>query len=118
MEPFSPRGSKRNGPEAKIQQAIIDALKVMDWLVMVTHGNEFQKGFPDLYAAHVLYGTRWIEVKNPLAFSFTDAQKLQFPLMNAHGVHIWVLTSAEPEELQKLHGPQNWFYYTDIWMKR
>lgn len=117
MEPFKPRGSKANGPEAKIQSKILDALKVLDWIVKSTHGNEYQAGFPDIFAAHFMYGTRWIEVKNPEAYCFTPAQLEWFPKWSAAGVGIWILTSAEPEELQKLFKPPNWHFYLDIWRK-
>lgn len=114
MEPFKAKGNRQTGPEAKIQEAIIAALRAADWLVVVTHGNEFQKGLPDLYCAHNVYGQRWIEVKNPEAFRFTPAQLKLFPEMTAKGVGIWVLGSAEPKELQLLMKPANWWQYLGI----
>lgn len=86
----------------------------MDWLVMPTHGNEYQSGFPDLYCAHFLYGQKWIEIKNPDGFSFTPAQLEMFPLLNSKNVGVWILMSAESHELQKIHGPQNWYHYLSI----
>jgi hypothetical protein len=99
------------GPEAKIQQEIILALRAAEWFVMVMHGNEFQKGVPDLYACHAQYGPRWIEVKNPLAYAFTPAQREMFPKFTAVNSGIWVLTSATPQELGKLFQPSNWWQY-------
>ena len=81
MEPIRKRGR----PEAKIQKAIIEYLKIRDWCVMPTHGNMYQQGFPDLYAVHHNNGTRWIEVKNPVAYSFTPAQRKFFPLISVAG---------------------------------
>lgn len=111
MEPFKVKRNRKTGPEAKIQEAIITKLRAAEWLVIVMHGNEFQMGVPDLYCAHAEYGTRWIEVKNPTAYSFTPAQLKTFPEMTAKKVGIWILTSAEPEELQKLMRPSNWWHY-------
>jgi len=108
---FKAKGNRQTGPEAKIQRDIISALKSGDWLVVVTHGNEFQKGLPDLWCAHRQYGTRWIEVKNTVNYRFTDAQMELFPMMTAKGVGVWVLGSAEPAELQKLFEPANWWKY-------
>ena len=68
----------------------------------------FQHGIPDLFAAHRKYGQKWIEVKNPLKFSFTDRQQENFPLMEAAGVGIWILFSDSDEELGKLFKPANW----------
>jgi len=108
MQPFKPKATVRNGPEAQIQQAIIDKLKQHDWYVKVMIGNMYQFGIPDLFAAHIKYGQRWIEVKNPTKFSFTQAQIIEFPKLHAAGVGIWILFSAEDNELLKLFKPANW----------
>ena len=71
-------------------------------------------GLPDLYCAHRQYGTRWIEVKNTVNYRFTPAQLEIFPAMTSKGVGVWVLQSAEPEELQKLLKPANWFMFLDV----
>lgn len=111
---------KRNSPEAKIQQAIIEYLKIRDWVVMPTHGNMFQQGFPDLYALHHLYGAKWIEVKNPSAYSFTPAQKRFFPVIHAaceavgsssYPGGVWILTAANDDEYKKLFKKPNWYTY-------
>lgn len=109
MDPF--KSSKKGRPEAKIQAALTDFLKVRDWYVKSTHGNMYQSGFPDLYACHKKYGPRWIEVKNPEAYAFTAAQLENFPLMVAHGANIWILVAATEEEYQKLFGEPNWWVY-------
>jgi hypothetical protein len=111
MDPFKARGNRQNGPESKIQNGIIEKLRGGDWLVVVTHGNEFQKGLPDLWCAHVQYGTRWIEVKNTENYRFTPAQLKLFPEMYAKGVGVWVLQGSSPQELQKLFSPCNFWQY-------
>jgi hypothetical protein len=111
MDRFKARGNRQNGPEAKIQNAIIEKLRGGEWLVVVTHGNEFQKGLPDLWCAHRHYGVRWVEVKNTVNYRFTDAQMELFPAMQSKGVGVWVLQSAEPSELQKLMEPANWWKF-------
>jgi hypothetical protein len=37
MNRFKARGNRQNGPEAKIQNAIIEKLRGGEWLVVVTH---------------------------------------------------------------------------------
>lgn len=108
MEPFKAKG---NRPERKIQDAIKRKLFLLGWHVMETHGNMYQSGFPDLYAMHPRYGTRWIEVKNREGFHFTAAQLKEFKTMTAHGVGVWVLTSDDDSEIDKLFGPANWHHY-------
>ena len=98
-------------PETIIQNEIISFLKLRDWYVKSTHGNIYSMGFPDLYACHKRYGTRWIEVKNPGGYSFTPAQMDVFPELSAKGVGIWILIAATEEEYKKLFGPANWHWY-------
>lgn len=78
-----------------------------DWQVKETYGTLYSFGWPDLYAAHVEYGSRWIEMKCP-------GEKLrqtqidfitQFCLVQ---VFVWVLVDGTPEEYRKLFGPPNW----------
>lgn len=114
MDPFKARKTRTHGPEAKIQLAIMAKLKAWDWLCIATHGNEYQMGFPDLYCAHRKYGQRWIECKNPSSYAFTDAQREVFPLLDSKGVGIWVLTSAEDNELMKIFSQPNWFLFLPI----
>jgi hypothetical protein len=109
MDPIKTRPGK--GPEAIIQAKICNKLRQMGWLVMETHGNAFQMGFPDIYATHVDVGGRWIEVKNPLKYAFTPAQLKFFPLLSANGTPIWILTSDSDGEIKKLFRPQNWHHY-------
>lgn len=78
------------------------------------HGNEYQNGIPDLYAMHAKYGTRWIETKNPDAYQFTAAQLEKFPLFSACKVGIWILTSDDDKELDKLFGPANWWSFLSV----
>ena len=113
MQPFLPKSNTGTGPEAIIKDDIVTKLEKRGWLVKITHGNMWSSGFPDLYAAHMSHGPRWIEVKNPLAFSFTPAQQVDFPKFKAVGVGIWILMAATEEELMKLHKPANWWevYY-------
>jgi hypothetical protein len=110
MKPFKPR----TNPEAKIVAAITKRLILEGWLVLRTHGNMFQKGFPDLYATHRRYGPKWIEVKLPgmIGSKFTPAQLDCFPKMLENGSDIWILTS--PDEYKLLFLPQNTQKYLDI----
>jgi hypothetical protein len=102
------------GPEEKIVQDLLNYLKVRDWFVKRTHGNMFQSGFPDLYAAKRNYGSRWIEVKCPHKYCFTNAQLEDFPKLSGCGVGIWILTAANEHEYNKLFQPPNWYQYLSI----
>jgi hypothetical protein len=102
-------------PETTLQRKITEFLKIRDWMVKWTHGNLYQSGFPDMYVAHLRYGSRWIEVKIPKpVIVFTPAQLENFPEFSAKGVGIWVITAATEEEYAKLFKPANWHWYLDI----
>lgn len=101
----------KKGPEAKIQDAIIKFLRERNWFVKVIHGSTFQTGMPDLYIAQRKYGSRWVEVKNPLKYKFTAAQLEVFPRLSAEGVGVWILTEASDREYQKLFQRPNWWSY-------
>lgn len=101
MDPLQLRHRTRN-PEAILQSAFVDFLKDRSWHVMPTHGNAAQKGFPDLYCTHKQYGQRWIEMKNPESYSFTEAQLENFPKINAAGVGIWIIIMVTQAEYLKL----------------
>lgn len=108
MEPFKKKATAHDGPEAKIHSALERYLREREWYVKSTHGNQFQSGFPDVYASHQQFLIRWIEVKNPEAFSFTPAQIKEFPKMSACGTGIWILCAATDDEYNRLFKPANW----------
>ena len=91
-----------HGPEWHIQKDVIRFLEARGWNVEHTHGNLYQTGFPDLYAAHKKWGTRWIDCKQPKKYSFTRAQKQKWPVWEAYGIGIWILTAATQAEYDKL----------------
>lgn len=86
-------------------------LQSRQWLVEHTHGNAYQTGFPDLFIAHRRFGTRWIDCKNPVSYTFTKAQRKKWPLWREWGVGIWILTAATEEEYDKLFKSPNWYEY-------
>jgi hypothetical protein len=96
--------------EAKIQEETEKRLLLDKWYVKSTHGNIYQHGFPDIFCAHLKYGVRWIEVKNPDGYSFTTSQLENFPLMSAAGVGIWIVTS-EYQVPDILFKPPNWWTF-------
>jgi len=108
---MDPKKVGQGRPEAIIQDAIIKMLLIRGWYCMETHGNMFQRGFPDIYATHSSYGARWIEVKNPLKFAFTPAQYDCYPKLLATGTRIWVMVAATEEEYAKLFKPCNLWHY-------
>lgn len=114
MNPFKAKATAAKGPESIIQEKIITKLMRHGWHVEIMIGNAFQYGIPDLMVAHPKYGIKFIEVKNPLKFSFTQRQNQKFPVLHAAGIGIWVLFSDSDEELMKLFKPANWF---EVWFK-
>lgn len=109
MDPKKPRNKK--GPEAIIQLDIIKMLRFKGWHVMVTHGNMYQSGFPDLFCCHYRYGQRWIDCKNPKSYKFTPAQLEDWPKICANGSGVWILVAATETEYNKLFKPPNWYQY-------
>jgi len=82
------------------------------WNVERMIGNALQMGIPDLNAAHPKWGERWIDVKVPGKYTFTDAQKRKWPLWAEFGRGIWIITAATQIEYDKLFQPPNW---RDFW---
>lgn len=115
MNPFTPKRTVANGPEAAIQEDITRMLRYKGWLVKHVTGNMYTSGFPDLFCSHVKYGHRWIEVKNPVAYHFTPAQLEFFPQLCAAGSGVWVLVAGTELEYKKLFTPCQWFTYLQIW---
>lgn len=108
MMPLKLAPNTSEGPESIIRGKIITKLEALGWFCKITHGNMYQSGFPDLFCCHLQRGIRLIEVKNPLAFSFTPAQQIDFPKFKASGVGIWILFSDSDDEIAKLAKPANW----------
>jgi len=105
-----------HGPEYHIQQDLIEFLTDRGWLVERMIGNAFQVGIPDLYVHHPKWGGRWIDVKQPLRYSFTKQQKTKWPHWSSYGVGIWILTAANQEQYDLLFGPPNWRnFWRDSW---
>jgi hypothetical protein len=105
---------KQKKPESILQEKIMNIFKLHDWYVRNTHGNIYQSGFPDFYACHTRYGTRWIEVKIANHYSFTPAQMDVFPEFSAKGVGIWILTAATETQYNLIFGPPNWHMFLGV----
>ena len=107
----APRFRARHGPEYKIQNDFVRFLRVRQWHVERMIGNMYQTGVPDIYIAHLKYGTRWVDLKNPISYEFTKAQKRKWPVWEQFGIGIWIITAATDEEYDKLFQPPNWRVY-------
>ncbi len=99
----------KKGPEAVIQNRLIDLLTLEDWFCIETYGSIFQSGLPDIFAVHKEYGCKWIECKNPKKYSFTPAQIKTFPMFTAYGVGIWIIT--DPDKRDIIFNSPNWQEY-------
>lgn len=108
-------GYGRRELEKKIRSRLRDFLQSLDWLVEITHGNQFMKGFPDLYVSHAQHGARWIDTKVEGNYDYTEAQRRKWPRWHKHGTGIWILTDATHEQYQRLFEPPNWL---DYWKPR
>lgn len=86
-------------------------LEIKGWLVIRISCNALQSGLPDLYVTHARYGGRWVEVKNPLSFSFTPAQIEVFPKLVQNGTPVFVLIDGTQAEYEKLFKPCNYMEY-------
>lgn len=95
---------ERKNPEGLVQGAIIKFLEARGWYVKEMHASSRLSGFPDLFATHIDYGYRLIEVKLPNmeGSKFTPAQIKDFPKFTANGAPIWIMTSATEKEYQQL----------------
>lgn len=102
----------KHGPEWYIQRDLIQFMRDRKWHVERLVGNAFQKGVPDLYCFRRDHGERWIDVKAPGRYSFTKEQKRKWPVWDAAGIKIFILTAATQAEYDRLFGPPNW---KDFW---
>lgn len=98
-------------PEAKIQKAVIDFLILRGWFVKVLHGNAYQAGMPDLFICKRSLGWRFLEIKQPDKYMFTEDQCRTFPRLAKEGVGVWIMNAATPHEYNKLFLPANWWTY-------
>lgn len=92
-------------PETVILRDIRDHLESRGFKVKRTHGGAFIKGFADLYTARDGVA-RWVEVKVPKKYAFTNAQLDMFSDLEEAGIGTWVMTCVA--DYPKLFGPANW----------
>lgn len=109
-----PKLKDTHGPEWHIQQAVIKFMVERGWYVRVIHGSAYQSGLPDLFCCQRKYGSRWVEIKNPLSYKFQPTQMEVFPRLMAEGVGVWILTAATQAEYDKLFRAPNWFLYLSV----
>jgi len=101
----------KDGPEAIIQRNFIWYLKTRGWNVERMIGNQLQKGIPDIYIQHPDHGVRWVDLKNPRDYEFTSAQIIKWPIWEAHGERIWIITGWSDDDYDMLFKPPNWRLY-------
>lgn len=89
-----------------------------EWFVKELHGNVYQNGFPDLFAAHAKSGTRWIEVKLPTGSRLEQSQRDTFGEFTKRNIGVWILTDDSDWEFNKLFGPSNWTSFLEIMKPR
>lgn len=99
------------GPEAEIQKRVLEVLRKDGWFCKELHGDLFQFGMPDIFACKKGEGWRFVEIKNPTSYKFTNAQYETFPRFQSEGVGVWILTSEHQIDLLKK--PANWHQFLD-----
>jgi hypothetical protein len=95
-------------PEAQIQRELVAFIQARGWLVERMLANAYQTGIPDLYCYCRERGERWIEVKRADQYSFTLRQRQKWPVWDAAGIGIWILTAATEGQYVLLFKPPNW----------
>lgn len=106
-----PKIRQKHGPEYSIQKEVIKFLEARGWFVVRMIGNAFQSGVPDLYCYHKQNGERWVDIKNPVSYEYTKAQRVKWPIWEAAGIGIWIIVAATDEEYDKLFKKPNMRYY-------
>jgi hypothetical protein len=97
--------------EAQIQRKLVEFLKIRGWHVERMLANAYQTGIPDLYCYHKKWGARWVEVKRPDGYSFTQRQRQKWPKWEEAGIGIWILTAANEEQYGLLFKEPNWHQF-------
>ena len=107
-----PKIKGKQGPEYKIQQAIIKYLEDRGWLVRVLNAGLYNVGLPDLLIMRKIEGIKFVEVKTPVKnVKFTAAQWKYYPQYCANGGPVYILTGADHENYMRLFGKSNlWIY--------
>lgn len=111
-----PRLRDKHGPEWGIQREVANFLRTRGWHIErlaggAMHGGAVQSGLPDLFACHLKYGIRFIEIKYEDHYSFTKAQKWKFPILMSNGCGIWILTEATEKQYDRLFKEPNLWDY-------
>ena len=91
-------------------------LRHRGWLVTKTHGNAFQKAFPDTRIAHKKFGCRWVEhkvidrtPKGTAQVHLTQAQKDIWPLWIAYGESIFVVAAEDLRGVANKQLMEKWY---------
>lgn len=100
-----------HGPEWYIQREIKQYLTDRGCLVEHTHGSLYQTGFPDLLVKHPDWPQKWVDSKVPGKYSFTRDQRRKWPIWDAFGIPIWIMTAGNQEQYDLLFKPPNWKQY-------
>lgn len=103
----------KTGPEAQMQARLLKRLRMEGWYAKETHGNEFVSGFPDIFACHISYGSRWIECKLPKGSRLEPSQRHTFLEFAKRKIGVWILTDAIDWEYNKLFKPANWHTFLE-----
>ena len=102
----------RNSEEKRIRdKEIRPMLEGLGWLVEVTHGGQYMKGFPDLYLSHRRFGIRWVDVKVEGKYEYTQAQRDKWPRWHVFGSGVWIMIGATQDQYECLFKPPNWLDY-------
>lgn len=103
------QNKKGPGSEYVIQEEIRKQLHAGGWDTFKMHGNAYQKGLPDIYCCHPIYGAMWIEFKKPgEKISFVQLQT--FSRIHRGKQKIFILENVIGWE-KLIQQPPNWMSY-------
>jgi len=98
----------RTNPEAAGANRLSRLMRRKGWMIWKHGAGKFVSGWPDYYAAHPSWGTKWIETKAP-GGKLRPSQIKRFSAMSKYGVEIWVL--EDERDYMKLFKKPNWRMY-------
>ena len=98
----------KTSPEAAGSARLVRLMRRKGWGVWKHGAGKFASGWPDFWARHPKWGTKWIETKAP-GGKLRPSQIKKFSEMAKYGEPIWVLESEE--DYMKLFKEPNWRMY-------
>lgn len=98
----------RGHPELDGSKRLRAVMKKAGWWTGKTHGNQFQRDWPDLFCCHKSFGIRWIETKSTTGKLSVGQGNLAAEWAR-FGVGVWVL--RDERDYEWLFREPNWWRF-------